>query len=103
MRPLRYFDAFVAAASEIFTGLSANRLATEEDAASVVLEAATDATDSLRYVATSDIQPPTEARRERAAGQNVAQMRSQFSQKARGLNSHTHLRGNPNPDPISPS
>ena len=75
------YDAFVAGTNEVFAGLRANRLATEEDVAKVVFEAATDGTNRLRYVATSDIEPLVKARRETCEDDYMAFMRSQFSVK----------------------
>ena len=79
---LKDYDAFVAATNEIFAGLRAKRLATEEDVAKVIFEAATDGTDRLRYVATPDIEPLVRARRESSEQDYMANMRSQFSMKA---------------------
>jgi NAD(P)-dependent dehydrogenase (short-subunit alcohol dehydrogenase family) len=58
------YDAFVKHTGEAFAGLVANALATEEDVAKVIFEAATDGTNRLRYVATEDIKPLVKARRE---------------------------------------
>ncbi len=79
--PLKDYDAFVAATNGIFSGLRAKRLATEEDVAKVVCEAATDGTNRLRYVATSDIETLVKARRETCEDDYMAFMRSQFSVK----------------------
>jgi len=80
--PLKDYDAFVAQTNEVFAGLRAKRLATEEDVARVIFEAATDGTDRLRYVATPDIEPLVKARRETREDSYMASMRSQFLVKA---------------------
>ena len=80
--PLKDYDAFVAQTNEVFAGLRAKRLATEEDVARVIFEAATDGTDRLRYVATPDIEPLVKARRETREDSYMAGMRSQFLVKA---------------------
>jgi NAD(P)-dependent dehydrogenase (short-subunit alcohol dehydrogenase family) len=79
---LKDYDAFVAATNEVFAGLRSQRLATEEDVARVIFEAATDGTSRLRYVATPDIEPLVKARRETCEDDYMASMRSQFSMKA---------------------
>jgi NAD(P)-dependent dehydrogenase (short-subunit alcohol dehydrogenase family) len=81
---LKDYDAFVADTSAVFAGLRAARLATEEDVAKVIFEAATDGTDQLRYLATTDIAPLVKARRETSEDEYMAFMRSRFSQKQRG-------------------
>ncbi|MDB6019762.1 MAG: short-chain dehydrogenase [Pedosphaera sp.] len=78
---LKDYDAFVADTNAIFAGLRAARLATEEDVAKVIFEAATDGTNQLRYVATADIEPLVQARRETSEQEYLATMRSQFSSK----------------------
>ena len=76
--PLADYDAFVAGANAIFAGLRAERRATEEDVAKVIFTAATDGTNQLRYVATSDIVPLAKARREASEQEYMALMRSRF-------------------------
>jgi len=49
----------------------------------VILEAATDGSDRLRYVATADILPLVTARRETSEAQYVALMRATFLPKAK--------------------
>jgi NAD(P)-dependent dehydrogenase (short-subunit alcohol dehydrogenase family) len=78
-RPLKDYAAFVAATNEVFSELRASRLATEDDVAKVIFEAATDGTDRLRYVATGDIAPLVKARRETSEAEYIGHMRSQFS------------------------
>jgi NAD(P)-dependent dehydrogenase (short-subunit alcohol dehydrogenase family) len=73
------YDAFVAKTSSVFAGLRAARLATEEDVAKVIFEAATDGKDQLRYLATADIAPLVKARRETSEPEYIAFMRSRFS------------------------
>lgn len=50
--------------NSVFASLRESRHATEEDVAKVIFVAATDNTDQLRYVATDDIKPWVNARRE---------------------------------------
>lgn len=73
------YDAFVAGTNAIFAGLRAARLASEEDVAKVIFEAATDGTNRLRYVATPDITPLVKARRETSEEEYIALMRSRFA------------------------
>jgi hypothetical protein len=54
-------------------------VATEEDVASVIFEAATDGTDQFRYVATEDIKPLVAARRETSEAGYIKFMRKQFN------------------------
>jgi NAD(P)-dependent dehydrogenase (short-subunit alcohol dehydrogenase family) len=75
------YDAFVADTNAVFAGLRAARLATEEDVAKVIFEAATDGTDRLRYVATADIVPLVEARRTTSEERYIEFMRSRFAPK----------------------
>jgi short-subunit dehydrogenase len=49
-RPLTEYDGFVAAAGKMFGSLRAMQLATAEQVAAVIYDAATDGTDTLRYV-----------------------------------------------------
>ncbi|HSY19199.1 MAG TPA: SDR family oxidoreductase [Candidatus Acidoferrales bacterium] len=79
--PLVDYDAFIADTNAVFAGLRAARRATEEDVAKVIFEAATDGTDRLRYVATADIRPLVEARRETSEQEYITFMRSRFSSK----------------------
>lgn len=72
------YDAFVARTNAVFAGLRAARLATEEDVARVIFEAATDGENQLRYVATADIAPLVKARRETSEQEYIAFMRSRF-------------------------
>jgi NAD(P)-dependent dehydrogenase (short-subunit alcohol dehydrogenase family) len=80
--PLPDYDAFVAHTGGVFAGLRAARLATAEDVAKVIHEAATDGTDRLRYVATEDIKPLVKARRETSEDEYLALMRSRFGAEA---------------------
>jgi NAD(P)-dependent dehydrogenase (short-subunit alcohol dehydrogenase family) len=75
------YDAFVAHTQEVFAGLRASRLATEEDVAQVIYQAATDGTDRLRYVATEDIKPLIKARRESSEDDYITLMRTRFGAK----------------------
>jgi NAD(P)-dependent dehydrogenase (short-subunit alcohol dehydrogenase family) len=78
------YDDFVADTNAVFAGLRAARLATEEDVAKVIFEAATDGTSQLRYVATADIAPLVKARRETSEQEYIALMRSRFASKRQG-------------------
>lgn len=73
------YDAFSAHTLEVFAGLRSARLATEENVADVIYQAATDGTDQLRYVATEDIKPLVTARRETSEQAYMALMRSLFT------------------------
>jgi NAD(P)-dependent dehydrogenase (short-subunit alcohol dehydrogenase family) len=75
------YDAFVAGANAIFAKLRAQRLASDQDVARVIFEAATDGTTRLRYVATNDILPIVKARRETSEEKYIDFMRSQFLPK----------------------
>jgi NAD(P)-dependent dehydrogenase (short-subunit alcohol dehydrogenase family) len=76
------YDAFVAHTHEVFARLRGARLATEEEVARVIFEAATDGTARLRYVATEDIKPLVKARREASEEEYIGVMRSRFGVKA---------------------
>ncbi|MNJ79437.1 hypothetical protein D3C77_774560 [compost metagenome] len=58
--------------------MRANRLASSEDVARVILQAANDRSDRLRYVATEDIQPLVRARRETSEEAYMALMRERL-------------------------
>jgi NAD(P)-dependent dehydrogenase (short-subunit alcohol dehydrogenase family) len=72
------YDGFVAGTNKVFDRLRSARLASSEDVAQVIFEAASDGTDQLRYVATKDIVPLLKTRRETSEEQYMASMRSQF-------------------------
>lgn len=72
------YEPFVARTNAIFAGLRTARLATSEEVAGVILRAATDGTDQLRYVATQEIEPLVKARRETSEKEYVGFMRSRF-------------------------
>jgi NAD(P)-dependent dehydrogenase (short-subunit alcohol dehydrogenase family) len=78
---LQGYDAFVAGTGEIFEALRAAATASAADVAKVIFEAATDDTDRLRYVATDDIAPIIEARRQTSEPDYIAFMRSHFTPK----------------------
>jgi NAD(P)-dependent dehydrogenase (short-subunit alcohol dehydrogenase family) len=80
-RSLPDYSAFTAQTEKVFAGLRGARLATEEDVAKVIYEAATDGTNRLRYVATKDIEPLVKARRETSEQDYMAFMRSRFLSK----------------------
>jgi NAD(P)-dependent dehydrogenase (short-subunit alcohol dehydrogenase family) len=73
------YDEFVTQASSFFERLRARRIGTEEKVAEVILNAATDGTAQLRYVATEDIKPWVEARRQTSEEQYMEYMRQQFT------------------------
>jgi NAD(P)-dependent dehydrogenase (short-subunit alcohol dehydrogenase family) len=75
------YDAFLAHSSSVFAGLRGARLSTSESVAEVIFRAATDGSDQLRYVATEDIQPLVQKRRETSEGEYIAFMRAQFGMK----------------------
>jgi hypothetical protein len=72
------YEEVMAATGKVFDGLRAQRLATSEDVAKAIFDAATDGTDRLRYVATDDIKPPIKARRETSEEAYMAFMKRQF-------------------------
>lgn len=82
-QPIADYQAFFQQTLAVFDGLRAARLATEEDVARVIFQAATDDSDQLRYVATEDIQPLVTARRETSEQAYMAFMRERFSGNAR--------------------
>lgn len=73
------YNGFIAGAMEVFAGLRSARLATADDVAQVIFEAATDGTDRLRYLATQDIAPLVKARRETSEEAYMAMMRATFA------------------------
>jgi NAD(P)-dependent dehydrogenase (short-subunit alcohol dehydrogenase family) len=79
---LEDYAPFAAAANAIFAGLRASRLATDDDVAHVILDAATDGTRQLRYVATADILPLVKARRETSEQEYLHFTRSRFMPKS---------------------
>lgn len=72
------YEEFVGHTMKLFESLRGQRLASEEQVASVIFEAANDGTDQLRYVATDDIKPLVKARRETSEGEYMALMRGRF-------------------------
>ncbi len=72
------YDGFIARTGAVFEELRAERLATSEEVAQVIFEAATDGTERLRYVATGDILPLVKARRESSEEEYIAMMRGKF-------------------------
>ncbi|AKT42500.1 SDR family oxidoreductase [Chondromyces crocatus] len=72
------YAPFVAGANELFAGLRGQRLASSEEVAEVIFRATSDGTNQLRYVATHDITPMIEARRQTSEAEYIAFMRSQF-------------------------
>ena len=77
------YDDFVAATDVIFAGLRDEAPATEGDVAKVIYQAATDGSDRLRYVATTDILPLVQARRETSEQRYIALLRSRFMASTR--------------------
>jgi NAD(P)-dependent dehydrogenase (short-subunit alcohol dehydrogenase family) len=81
-RAIADYAPFVAGAGQVFAALREGRsLATSEEVARVIFAAATDGTDQLRYVATRDIVPLVEARRQTSEEAYVGLMRSRFAPK----------------------
>ncbi|MDB5971261.1 MAG: short-chain dehydrogenase [Hydrocarboniphaga sp.] len=76
------YERFVEGSLAVFAGLRAARLATSEDVARVIFDAATDGSDRLRYLATKDIEPLVKARRETSEDEYVAMMRSRYLAKS---------------------
>lgn len=76
------YDTFIAGAAAVFDQLRHNRgLATSEEVAKVIYDAATDGTDQLRYVATEDIKPLVEKRRGSSEAEYIAFMRERMTPK----------------------
>lgn len=79
------YDAFVSAANQVFAAMRASRSsgkdATSEHVAEVIFEATNDSSDRLRYVATSDILPLVEARRQTSESEYMAFMRARVGPK----------------------
>jgi NAD(P)-dependent dehydrogenase (short-subunit alcohol dehydrogenase family) len=72
------YDGFVARTSAIFATMQAATKTSADDVARVILEAATDGTDRLRYFTGEDTGGFVQARREMAEGDYIAFMRSRF-------------------------
>lgn len=73
------YNDFMAGAGAIFEALRQSRgLATSEEVAEVIYQAATDGTDQLRYVATEDIKPLIEKRRGSSECEYMAFMRERM-------------------------
>ncbi|GAA0921222.1 SDR family oxidoreductase [Rothia nasimurium] len=72
------YEDFATATARVFEGLRDKRLATSQDVAKVIFDATTDGTDRLRYLATEDIRPLVEARRQTSEEAYMAFMRQQF-------------------------
>ncbi len=76
------YGPFLSGALATFDGLRAARAgSTSEEVAEVIFTAATDGTDQLRYVATDDIKPLVEKRRQTSETEYIDFMRSQFASK----------------------
>lgn len=73
------YQPFTKSTIEHFERLRAQRLATEQDVAEVIFQASSDGSAQLRYVATEDIKPLVQARRETSETDYIALMDSQFS------------------------
>jgi NAD(P)-dependent dehydrogenase (short-subunit alcohol dehydrogenase family) len=82
---IRDYDAFISGANQVFDNLRASRSAardgTSEHVAEVIFEATNDPSDRLRYVATSDIVPLVEARRQTSESEYMAFMRARVGPK----------------------
>jgi NAD(P)-dependent dehydrogenase (short-subunit alcohol dehydrogenase family) len=72
------YDAFIAGSNAVFADLSSKRLASTQQVAQVIFEAATDGSKRLRYLGTEDIAPLVKARRELPDQDYVDFMRAQF-------------------------
>jgi NAD(P)-dependent dehydrogenase (short-subunit alcohol dehydrogenase family) len=81
--PLTDYDGFVAQAWKVFEMLTARATASEDDVAQVIYTAMTDETNQLRYVATKDVEPLIQARRETSENDYIASMRAQFAEANR--------------------
>ncbi|WP_075291992.1 SDR family oxidoreductase [Pararhizobium arenae] len=76
------YDPFIKGANAVFEGLRKSRgLATSDEVAEVIFEAATDGTDQLRYVATEDIKPLIEKRRGSSEDEYMTFMRERLTPK----------------------
>ncbi|WP_421407574.1 SDR family oxidoreductase [Agrobacterium tumefaciens] len=76
------YQPFIAGASAVFDELrQARGLATSEDVAKVIFEAASDGTNQLRYVATEDIKPLIDKRRGSSEAEYMAFMRERMTPK----------------------
>ena len=75
------YEVFARHTGEVYSSLAANSLATEEEVAQIIYDAATDGSDRLRYVATEDIKPLTKARRETSEDKYITFMRTSFGFK----------------------
>lgn len=76
------YQPFTAAMAEVFAGLRASRAgATSEEVAAVIVDAATDTSDRLRFIATDDIKPLVAARRETSEEAYMAFMRARVGPK----------------------
>ncbi|WP_313617039.1 SDR family oxidoreductase [Agrobacterium sp.] len=74
------YNDFMAGAGAIFEALRQSRgLATSEEVAEVIYQAANDGTDQLRYVATEDIKPLIEKRRGSSECEYMAFMRERMT------------------------
>ncbi len=80
--PIADYESFVAHTQAVFAGLRSARLATSEDVAEVIFRAATDGSDQLRYVATEDIKPLLQRRRETSEAEYIGFMRGRFGASA---------------------
>ena len=76
------YDPFIAAASAMFARLRGQRHGTEDQVSDALLQAATDGTDRLRYVATEDIKPLVALRREGSEDTYMATMRARLTDDA---------------------
>jgi NAD(P)-dependent dehydrogenase (short-subunit alcohol dehydrogenase family) len=72
------YTDFTAATAQVFAGLRQTRLGTELDVAEVIYQASVDDSEQLRYVATEDIKPLLQARRETCESDYIQLMRSTF-------------------------
>ncbi|MDP0500030.1 MAG: SDR family oxidoreductase [Verrucomicrobiota bacterium JB022] len=72
------YESFVEATAGLFARMRDERRGTEEEVAQTIYAAVTDGTDRLRYVATKDILPIVQARRETSEEAFMAYMRTHY-------------------------
>ena len=72
------YEDVIAATERVFGHLVSSSTASSDDVAHVILEAATDGTDQLRYVATSDIAAIIKTRRETSDVEYIEKLRALY-------------------------
>lgn len=76
--PPKDYDAFISHTAKVFEGLREQSQSTSEDVARVIVDAASDGSDRLRYLATQDIESMVRARRETSEESYMAMMHERF-------------------------